>query len=310
MRKELNIIFAGLLISGLMCSVKPSLAFAAGTAAAQFLKVGSDARAVAMGSAFTVICDKSSAIYWNPAGISNIEIKSLSISRAFWLEGISCDWVSYVQPTTIGNFGAAIQYLSYGEILETDETGLESTNFSPYDMAGIISYARDISMGTKNISIGMNMKLISSKIKQTASAIAIDIGGITEINKQLKAGIVIQNLGTKMKFNSLEEVLPLSIKLGGAYQIKENWLAALDLTVPTGNSINIGIGTEYNYKLTDGPNLFGRVGYNTGNATGAGGIRGITLGFGAGFTETDIDYALVPYGDLGITHRISIGMKF
>ena len=38
--------------------------------------------------------------------------------------------------------------------------------------------------------------------------------------------------------------------------------------------------------------------------------EGITAGIGLKMGKTSIDYAYVPYGDLGDTHRISLGMRF
>ena len=38
--------------------------------------------------------------------------------------------------------------------------------------------------------------------------------------------------------------------------------------------------------------------------------QGLTAGIGYKFGRICLDYAYVPYGDLGDTHRISLGMKF
>ena len=38
-----------------------------GTTAAQFLKIGIGARALAMGGAYSAVSDDATALYWNPA---------------------------------------------------------------------------------------------------------------------------------------------------------------------------------------------------------------------------------------------------
>ena len=43
-----------------------------GTTAAQFLKIGIGARALALGGAYSAIADDASALYWNPGGLSRI----------------------------------------------------------------------------------------------------------------------------------------------------------------------------------------------------------------------------------------------
>ena len=47
----------------------------AGTDAAAFLKKSVGLKAIAMGGAFTSIADDTSAIYWNPAGLAQIQDK-------------------------------------------------------------------------------------------------------------------------------------------------------------------------------------------------------------------------------------------
>ena len=43
-----------------------------GTTAAKFLNVGIGSRANAMGGAFSSIANDATAMYWNPAGVANI----------------------------------------------------------------------------------------------------------------------------------------------------------------------------------------------------------------------------------------------
>lgn len=279
-----------------------------GTSAAQFLKLGAGARATGMGDAFVAISNDATSVYWNPAGLNRIEKKSVSVMHALWLEEIFYDWASYVHPTNFGNFGIGIQYVSYGEIKEMDEDGFETgESFKPSDLAATISYGRNIC----NVLLGLNIKYISSKIKESASAVAVDIGMMREFaikDKKISTGLVVQNLGTEMKFVDEKDPLPLSIKVGGAYDIRENWVVALDVNLPADNKIGFGVGSEYSHKLSEKFNVAGRAGYNT--RTDTGGLSGLTLGLGFGYTDYSLEYAFVPFGDMGSTHRISVGIKF
>ena len=54
----------------------------------------------------------------------------------------------------------------------------------------------------------------------------------------------------------------------------------------------------------------GRAGYNSRTFGSVSGFSGISFGAGFGFGRFDVDYALVPFGDLGQTHRISLSGKF
>ena len=73
-----------------------------GTTAANYLKIGVGARATAMGGAFTAIADDATALYWNPAGLSQIKGKQLSASYNSWFAGINQGYLSLVFPDSTG----------------------------------------------------------------------------------------------------------------------------------------------------------------------------------------------------------------
>lgn len=279
----------------------------AGTTSGQFLKLGAGARAPAMGEAFAGISDDATAIYWNPAGLNNIVQKEISLMYAMWFEEINHNNIFYVHPTEIGNFGAGIQYISYGTLEGLDENGNPADDFSPTDLSITISYAREIA----KINLGASAKYISSKIKETATAFAIDIGAMKKFkDDKLSLGFVLQNLGTGLKYIKEEDPLPMRIKIGAGYKIKENITTGFDITLPSDNEIIIGLGGEYNYRIKENTIVSARLGYNTTAKDVEGGLKGLTAGLGGNYKTYKIDYAFVPYGDLGITHRISFGIKF
>ena len=60
-----------ILIPGLVTMMTTaSTAGGVGTTGAQFLKIGTGARPVAMGYAFSAVADDLNALYWNPAGLA------------------------------------------------------------------------------------------------------------------------------------------------------------------------------------------------------------------------------------------------
>ncbi len=279
----------------------------AGTSAAQFLKLGAGARATAMGNAYAGLADDSTAVYWNPAGLLRTAGPELSFMHSVWFEDISYDWFSYSRPVgPLGAFGLGVQYLSYGSITQTDNTGLDTGDFKPADSAVTLSYGRKVC----GFLAGVSVKYISSKIVTTATAYALDLGVMrTLLNDKLSLGFTAQNIGTRLKYYSEEEQLPLSLTLGGAYVIKDGWLASLDLNAPVDNEPNIGVGTEYSYHYSTKVAIAVRAGYNT-KAKDVGGLNGVSGGIGITYMKYSLDYAFVPYGDLGDTQRISISCKF
>jgi long-subunit fatty acid transport protein len=280
----------------------------AGTTASQFLKLGAGARAEGMGEAFAGMADDSTAIYWNPAGLNRIEDKSVSFMYAVWFEDISYDWVSYAQKIgNAGSIGIGAQYLSYGAIKQTDETGLEGGDFTPMDIAISLSYGISIN----KLLLGINMKYVSSKIMNTSgNAYAGDFGVMYPMmDDRFWLGAAVQNFGGQMSFTNEEDPLPLNIKLGGAYALLNNWKLALDANAPVDNDIYFGIGSEYTCALNKTMNVTVRLGYNS-RTNDTEGLNGPSAGLGFRYRSYMIDYAFVPYGELGNTQQISLSEKF
>jgi hypothetical protein len=281
----------------------------AGTSAAQFLKLGAGARATAMGGAAAGLSSDSTSIYWNPAGLNDISGNgSLTVMNAAWFEGISYDWASYALPVEqVGVFGISAQYVSYGSMQQLDDTGLQTGSFSPVDLCVSLAYA----FKNAGINYGVNVKYISLKIVDDASACAVDFGAQYSMfeNDRLTLGLAVQNIGSQIKFINEADSLPLNVKFGGAVELNSNWLATLDLNAPIDNAVYAGAGTEYRCKVQEKLSLLIRAGYNTQNSQ-TGGMNGVTGGLGVKYFDYSLDYAFVPYGNLGNTQRISLTVKF
>jgi hypothetical protein len=73
----------------------------------------------------------------------------------------------------------------------------------------------------------------------------------------------------------------------------------MDINKAVDSDVSVHIGLEYQYNQ-----VAFRVGYGTGSEAS------FSVGVGFGIGSWNIDYAYVPYGDLGDTHRIGVGMKW
>lgn len=279
----------------------------AGTSTAAFLKLGAGARAIGLGGSFTAAADDATSIYWNPAGLSRIEGNSLSVMHAAWFESMFYDWVSYARNMKgIGTLGIGVQYFSYGSLTEMDITGNEGSSFSPADSCVSLSFARKFA----ELGLGVNVKYVSSKIKNTAAAVAFDAGAQYPLmDRRLWLGVAAQNMGTKMKFVDNEDPLPFIARLGGAFRITGSWLATADICAPSDNDPYYSAGTEYGLKINTDILTAARIGYTTINRD-TGGTNGITAGVGVTYRGYGIDYAFAPYGDLGQTHLFSLKISF
>ena len=278
-----------------------------GSTTAQFLKLGIGAKSAGMGNAVTSINNGTDAIYWNPANLNYINKKELSFSHAIWFEDVNYEWLAFALPTTeYGVFGFGLQYVSYGSIDKVDNTNTSDGSFSPLDMALYLSYANSYD----RLNFGLNLKYIYSKIEESASAIALDLGATYKFdNDKTSIGAALTNLGTSMKFNKESEDLPLLFKIGASHYLLDEWLVSLDLNFPKDNEFYFNFGTQYSLQIADDLSFALRAGYE-GRNKDIPGFNWINLGFGLEYLDFKFDYAFVPYGDIGMTHRFSFGIKF
>jgi len=311
-----------------------------GTTAAQFLKLGIGSRALAIGGAFTAIANDASALYWNPAGLSNIKQNQILLDHYDWILDVDLDFIGIVIPLKqIGTIGIALNYLHMGEMEVTTTHQPEGTNekFSSSSYSGQISYSNNL---TDRFSTGVTLKYIQENIyNSSAKGIAIDLGTLYQTQiPGLTMGMSISNYGSKMKmggrdlliqaeidptmesdpnninanFSTDKYDLPLLFRFGLAWtkNISKSihTTFALDALHPNDNTESINLGSELTYKdfifLRGGwKNLFQRDS-EEGLTIGI----GIILKFGPG--KYLFDYTYSDFGLLGSPQKISIGLNF
>jgi len=273
----------------------------AGESGAAFLKLPVDARAVAMGEAFTAQAQGATSLYWNPAGLAKVPRFDLAAMHNVYLMSTFQDYAAgaYTHPSW-GSFGLSLNYWGSGSISGTDSVGNNTGSFSANDLAVTGGYARKVG---KNMSLGLGVKFISEKNENASgTAFALDLGGLYEVPAQrLVLGASVSNLGSQMKLVEKGYPLPLTFRAGGAYALPKLPLRfAADLTAPNDGSVSAGLGTEYL-----ATKMFAlRAGYRTGSNLH--GLSGLRAGAGFAYQGFGLDYAFAPYGELGMVHRVSL----
>ncbi len=318
-----------------------------GTTCAQFLKI-SVGRASGMGDAFVAIADDASAAYFNPAGLSQLNMREGLFSHINWIADLNHDYISMALPVQrLGTIAFSATALTMGEmerlmiddpktsVREDTATGLY---FNAMDLALAVSYGRQI---TDKLSFGFSTKAISQSIwNMSATGAAFDFGLFYNTGyKSLRLGAVITNFGTAMSFSGLglefqdttvktkpravykttPTNLPTTFRFGIAYNFIETpndvLTAALDLTHPNDINETINVGLEYAFRKQ----LFLRAGYilNTDleYAEALKYTTGLSAGVGAKFDlktgmNLRLDYCYRDMGWLKGTHRVILGIEF
>ena len=306
------------LLSTIYCLL-PTASFAAfsgadkGTSSGQFLKLGAGARAAGMGEAYSAVADEASAIYWNPAALTRINGFSATFMHAALLADISYEFLGYGQKLgDRGALGLGVQYLSMPAFHETAPSGFETgTSFNPKDTGVTLACSFRLS---EKYSAGISGKYIRSGIDKSASTFAADLGVLgapfRARGADLWLSLVVQNLGGKLKFEQKSDPLPLNVKLGSSLNIMKNWLIGLDVNFPRDNRPYAALGTEY--RLAHGADMgfAGRAGFNSRTLGDIGGFNGVSAGAGLDYKQFGLDYAFLPFGAIGMTHRISVTVGF
>ena len=312
-----------------------------GTAAAQFLKIGVGARALALSGSFAAIADDASALYWNPAGLATVENISWTGSYTKWFADITHQFSGLVVP--VGNsstLGFSATFITMDEVEITTETNPQGTGYfwDASDIAVGLSFARWM---TDRFSLGATIKYVNQKIwNESASTFAIDVG--TYLDTQYKGiivGMCFSNFGGNLQLHGRDLIrafdpnpnnslnaqvdtrlhtqqwpLPVIFRVGVACEVvgqgdniitsdKSNLIVAVDGNHCNDDREKLNCGIEYSWnKLITLRAGYG-FGYDTVDFTYGGGLQ-----FNISNVHFQCDYAIAPYGELDTVHYITIGL--
>jgi tetratricopeptide (TPR) repeat protein len=240
-------------------------------------------------------------MYWNPAGISQIENFAITGTHGIWLIGTYHEFFGVAKSLSrLGSIGLNATYLGTGNIKSYDDSNVSGEDYTANSLSAGLAYALRVA---KNMSIGLNLKSIHENIRgKKAWAFAADIGSLYQFkNKKISIGMSVQNLGSRITFVDESYGLPTILRLGVSYRLSKQ-IVSLDINFPQDNVVNIRVGTECWFWDM----LALRLGYRTIAIKDINAIAGLSAGLGFRIRNFCVDYAFVPYGDLGGTHRISL----
>ncbi|MDI6752671.1 MAG: PorV/PorQ family protein [bacterium] len=280
-----------------------------GETASAFLKLGAGARPAGMGDAYCAVADDATAVYWNPAGLTEVEEKQgtfMFLRPMTEVPDLAMSYIGLAIPSIYGKFGGAITYYGYGEMDEItgekDGNPVKNKTWDAYDFACSFSFAKKV----KDTGLGATLKVVNGKLAEsTAIAFACDFG-LLQKKDRLSIGAVVRNIGNSMKYENEDFSLPFSVKTGVSYKLlRLPLLLSSDITFPNDNKIYLNLGAEYSVR-----EVFSlRCGYKSGSPKDEG--KGFTLGAGTNYLDLySFDYAYQTFNKLGDNHRISLSAKF
>ena len=308
-----------------------------GTTGAPILQVPMGARAVGMGTAYTGVADDVSAIFYNPAGLSNLNHREISFMVLKSYADQQIEYIAAATPLTrpglMGDgyaaIGASVLLSQNGsiEVNRTDSAGqfLGSSSIKAGgDFVASFAYSERVAhfeIPTKDEDItfhhylGFSAKWIRSTLADqfSASTFAGDVGYFLRVPEwRLTGGVSILNLGGEMTFIDEGDPLPVTLRAGFAYDpiLPDRWISRRDQALLVAVDVEYlsreeqyfaNLGLEYSFLRRHAL----RVGYRFKQDT-----VGLTFGFGTAWRGIEIDYAWALASDLGNAHRFAFTYRF
>lgn len=286
-----------------------SIASYPGSSAFSFLKIDPSAKTSSLGSISTLVSPQT--VVLNPAVLPWIEKNELTINNVTYLQNISYSMISMngsIDKQSAA--GLSIGYLGVSDLIrvEYDATSvdgyIEKEQFSYSDLLLNASYAKKVGRDT---SLGVTAKFIQETIdnKNSNGYLLTLAGYYTPWITKWQISFGISNLGTQVKGYSV----PTGIFVGMGKYTKPNFYWGWEGILYFDDVAEVKLGFEWQMIRK----VFLRGGYcfsAINNKLGDSVYTDISAGIGFELDNIAFDYAWVPYGDLGQTHRITLGYKF
>lgn len=307
-----------------------------GVGMGNFLNIPVGARAVGMGAGFSGVSDDVSALYWNPAGITQLRGASVSYGYGSLFAGMTHNFAGATFP--IGDqYKGGISLISYG----SDD--IPVTTMFRQDGTGETYTARDLSIGatfagqmTDQFSFGVTGKFINLTLASlSTSGVAFDVGTMYEPGLWgMRLGFVIQNLSSSLKYTGsnlvrsggvdqttgnqnpdvqiepLEGTLPLTFRAGLSARVIDEedsrLLASSEFSTASDRGEFVSLGVEYLWSEL----IAARLGFQSGTEEAFGVSGGIGVRYQTGSFLGQIDYGLRPHKTLGLVNQISASVAF
>lgn len=284
-----------------------------------FDDLGNSARAASMGGAFLAVSNAPYSLFFNPAGIYNIDRINIATTYSNLFPGIQDDNLNYF------SLSGVLPLDVYGKI-GVGGTFLNTSHWKESTVSAV--YSREI---YGNFAIGGAAKLLQWSASAAPGEDALsylgftfDIGALYTFknilsNSNLSLGFAAQNITQPSiaSGGSSEGELPMRLGLGASfYSELYRYMINVD-AVKENDIIHLKSGVEFSAFKTGFWELetefLVRAGYNRIVKSDYAEQSGLSGGFGLIVNNVVLDYAyLFPFelSNVGGTHKVSIMYKF
>jgi len=226
-----------------------------GGQAGVFARMGFGARGMGMGNAMTAVIQGDILSYYNPAAPAFGTVRHVGVSFGLLSLDRYLNFLNFTQPLQpTGGLSVGLINAGVRDIDGRDSDGEKSGLYSTYENQITLSFSNRVD---NDVSIGVTMKLYHSKLFEevTTTTVGFDAGIIVRPAEPLTIGLVLQDIGSKYKWNTkdvsslgreTEDKFPMLKRFGLAYSLPgESGVVAMDFEHTSGGAIVMRSGIEY-----------------------------------------------------------------
>jgi len=292
------------------------------------------ARARALGNAFVAVADDASTVYWNPAGMVQLDSPALQLmDRITTLDTNYVNLAGVLPLHEIGTLGLNVIFYSVNDIPVFDELGVAGGELTDKEGSLSLSYA----YGIQNLSFGVNVKGLYQRMdagkntnglaESRTRGMGLDLALLYRISEKLRVGVTLHDeieLKDTENAEAYTATIPRSITSGVFYQIplgeKYRWRLMADFEQRRSLPLTLHIGSELvlyqTLSVRAGLNDIFVESRNAGRRIDLGDLFRAnlkpTLGIGIartfGNTLLKLDYA-ASFEKIGVRNFVSIGIS-
>ncbi len=198
-----------------------------------FLKLTNNARSAGMGDAFSAVGNDLSAVFYNPAGITQIETeRELQVSYTKWIVDSSLGTFALAMKTGFATFAVSAVYF------QTEEFE-ERTSFNPGGTGRMVR-ASDVALGftlakqlTDKLSFGFQVRFIQEDLDlMSYSTVDVNFGTVFYTGyKSTRLSMSLRNLGADKEVIAQKARVPTIFNLAAAMEVYGNLGDPVSVTV-------------------------------------------------------------------------------
>ncbi len=209
--------------------------------AVPFLRIAPDARSGAMGDVGIALSPDANSILYNASKLAMADKKwGVAVNYTPWLRNLGNTDIFLLHEAAYFQFGKNkkqaigfdFRYFDLGRIQFTDFNAQPLGEGNPYEMAFSGSYSR---MLNENWALGITGKYIYSNLaseivspggvdNRSGKAGAMDVSAtykkaflVTDMKSDLRVGVAVSNLGSKISYLRTSDFLPANLGIGAAW---------------------------------------------------------------------------------------------